>query len=59
MCLFAFPINPIRVARRHAARVGDERDRRGEDRVPAEAMQEFFERFERALAYDPEAMEAA
>ena len=29
------------------------------DRVPAEAMQEFFERFERALAYDPEAMEAA
>ena len=29
------------------------------DRVPAEAMQEFFDRFERALAYDPEAMEAA
>ena len=29
------------------------------DRVPAEAMQEFFERFERALAYDPETMEAA
>ena len=29
------------------------------DRVPAEAMQEFFDRFERALAYDPETMEAA
>lgn len=29
------------------------------DRVPAKAMEEFFERFERALAYDPEAMEAA
>ena len=29
------------------------------DRVPAEAIQEFFDRFERALAYDPEAMEAA
>ena len=29
------------------------------DHVPAEAMEEFFERFERALAYDPEAMEAA
>ena len=29
------------------------------DRVPAKAMEEFFERFERALAYDPETMEAA
>ena len=29
------------------------------DRVPAEAMEEFFDRFERALAYDPETMEAA
>ena len=29
------------------------------DRVPAEAMQEFFDRFERARAYYPEAMEAA
>ncbi len=29
------------------------------DRVPAKAMEEFFERFERALAYDHETMEAA
>ena len=29
------------------------------DRVPAKAMEEFFERFERALAYDQETMEAA
>ena len=29
------------------------------DRVPEEVMQEFFERFERALAYDPEAMQVA
>ena len=32
ICLFAFPLNPVRVARRHAARVGDLRDRRGDDR---------------------------
>lgn len=31
ICLFTFPLNPIRVARRHAARVGDHRDRRGDD----------------------------
>ena len=29
------------------------------DRVPAEAMQEFFDRFENALQADPEAMLAA
>ena len=29
------------------------------DRVPAEAMQEFFDRFEKALQADPEAMLAA
>ena len=29
------------------------------DRVPAEVMQEFFERFERGLAYDPEVMQVA
>ena len=29
------------------------------DRVPAEVMQEFFERLERGLAYDPEAMQTA
>ena len=29
------------------------------DRVPAEVMQEFFERFERGLAYDPKAMQVA
>ena len=29
------------------------------DRVPAEAMQEFFDRFESALQADPEAMLAA
>lgn len=31
----------------------------GRDRVPAEAMQEFFDRFENALQADPEAMLAA
>ena len=30
-----------------------------EDRVPAEAMQEFFGRFERALQFNPKAMLAA
>lgn len=29
------------------------------DRVPAEAMQEFFGRFERALQFNPKAMLAA
>ena len=29
------------------------------DRVPAEVMQEFFDRFEKALAYDPDDMLAA
>ena len=29
------------------------------DRVPADVMEGFFERFERALARDPEAMQAA
>ncbi|QUC04040.1 integrase core domain-containing protein [Atopobium sp. oral taxon 416] len=29
------------------------------DRVLAEVMQEFFERFERGLAYDPEVMQTA
>jgi putative transposase len=29
------------------------------DRVPAEVMQEFFERLERGLAYDPKAMQTA
>jgi len=27
--------------------------------VPAEVMQEFFERFERGLAYDPKVMQTA
>jgi len=27
--------------------------------VPAEVMQEFFERLERGLAYDPKAMQTA